>query len=102
MAEDYYQTLSSKFVSKDVGRFLLICAHMSLGAGEMSQGVKSVGDEPMHFMHGVLGSRENGGKTTREPGAEWEKVWGAGSRGTYLGSREPGEKSREQGEEEII
>ena len=42
-----------------------------------------------------------GVKTTREPGAAWEKVQGAGSRGINLGSREQRKKAREQGAEEI-
>ncbi len=41
-----------------------------------------------------------GFKTTREPGAGWKNVQGAGSRGTNLGSREQGKKSREQVTEE--
>ena len=41
-----------------------------------------------------------GVKTTREPGAGWEKVYGAGSRGSNLGSREQRKKSGEQVVEE--
>ncbi len=37
-----------------------------------------------------------GGKTIREPGAGWGNVYGAGSKGINLGSREPRKKSREQ------
>ena len=41
-----------------------------------------------------------GGKTISEPGAGWEKVQGAESTGSNLGSTEHRKKSREQGAEE--
>ena len=41
----------------------------------------------------VSGSQENGGKTTREPGTQWEKSREQGAR--RMGVRQPG--SREQG-----
>ena len=50
---------------------------------------------------GFKGAGRIWGKTIREPGAGWEKAYGAGSRGTNLGSREQRKKSRESGEEEI-
>ncbi len=45
---------------------------------------------------GFKGARRIGVKTTREPGAGWEKVKGAGSKGSNLGSREQRKNSREQ------